>query len=139
YLLSGSLEMFFENAAVHDNVESCRGSPLRGGLIDHAFLKPHGVSADSYRFVNVSAGFVASAEYVDQVNFLRNFFQACVCSFTQDGSLVGIDRNDTKAVALHIPRDAVTRTRRVGRQTDYSDGSIALENSAYAVFNVITH
>src|SRR5689334_14695193 len=66
---------FYRGASVHDHVEARGACALRGGLVDHAELHPHGGGADLDRLVHVAARLGRAAEDIDHLDLLRDVGQ----------------------------------------------------------------
>src|SRR5699024_12614266 len=98
------------HAAIHDHVQTGICGPLRGSLIDHAFLQPERAHA------LVDAGFhdfgyvFGAAENVHQING-ADPSQVLHSMFTQHDVLVRVDGHDLVTVALqgfrHLMRRAI--------------------------------
>jgi hypothetical protein len=121
--------MLFQNAAIHDDHQSCLQGPGGRIFINHAFLEPHGPRSKTNRFINMLSSFFGAAKYVHQIELLWRVGQAGVSPLAQNFGLIRVDRDDAVTALLHVPRDAETGSNRVGRQTDDRDSFTLVKDS----------
>jgi hypothetical protein len=122
--------VFDEDAGVFD-YEEASGAGFGGGVL--AFdsqLHPDYFCADGDGAVDDGRDVFGAAKDVDDFDVagFRYVFEAWVGFFAEDFGFVGIYGDDAVAGGLQVLRDAKTGTSGIGREADYRDGFIFLQD-----------
>src|SRR5579871_1075150 len=95
--------------------------------MNHAFLHPHGLGFDFDRGFDNFWHVISLAKHIDNIDMLRNIFEALVSFFAQHFGLAGVHRDNPIASRLQITRDTVTWTKGFAGKSDDGDGVALLE------------
>jgi len=119
--------VFFQDATVHDDENSCLACFLSGFFVDDFFLHPDGWNFQLDRLIDDLFDELGTAEDIDDVDLLANIEQGCVSGFAQGLSNFRIDWNYAITIRLHVSGDTVAWAEWAVGESDHGKGFSALQ------------